>query len=177
MASEPALRALLIAGCCLAGGCAAAADPLPVDPLPDAPGPLPTLRVEQIRGGAAEPEPFVYGLAGREGNEVTLTAVDTELRLLLPALAEAAGVSLVLGPEVQGRVSVRLDRVPALEALEQVLAAGGLALRAPLSAPWAPTVFYTVPVNIDEADVATIQGVYGVSAELARFIVQSRIPR
>jgi type II secretory pathway component GspD/PulD (secretin) len=133
--------------------------------------PLPPLRVEQV----AEPGVAPASEAGR-GERVTLTAADTDLRALLALLAESAGVSLVLGPEVRGRVTVRFEDVPARDALDEVVRATRLMMVEPLRAPWGATVFYVVPVNVNEADAALIQARFGVSPELARFLVRARAP-
>jgi type II secretory pathway component GspD/PulD (secretin) len=148
-------------------------------PTPDAERPLPELRVEQVAGGVAldrVPVPRDELEALRRGERVTLTAVGSDLRAVLAALAEAAGVSLVVGPEVQGRVTVHLENVPAREALERVVLESGLMITEPLRAPWGPAVFYVVPVNVNEADAETIRVRFGVSEELARFLVRARVP-
>jgi type II secretory pathway component GspD/PulD (secretin) len=141
----------------------------PVPPVPAEP--LPPLRVEH-----APVAPDRRGERVDRGEPVTLTANDTDLRALLALLAEAAGVSLVVGPEVTGRVTVRFEEVPARDALEVVVRATGLMLTDPLRPPWGPTVFYVVPVNVNDADEATIRARFGVSPELARFLVRSRAP-
>jgi hypothetical protein len=107
---------------------------------------------------------------------VSLTAADVSVRELLPLLAEAAGVDLVLSPEVEGRVSVRFLDVPAAEALDAVMAQAGLAAPAPpLSVPWIPAVvFYELPVNVNMADALTLQRRFGISAAAAALIVASR---
>lgn len=152
----------------LAAGCAPPA-PRP----PPAPEPLPPLRVEQLADPAQPPRP---GERVDRGPRVTLTAADTDVRALMVMLAEAAGVSLVVGPEVTGRVTVRFEDVPARDALEEVIRATGHMVAQPLRAPWGPTVFYVVPINVDHADAATIQARFGVSQELARFLVRARAP-
>jgi hypothetical protein len=113
---------------------------------------------------------------GDPGPPVTLSAANVDIRALLPVLAEAAGVSLVLGPDVTGRVSVNLKGVPARTALEAVLAEAGLSLagESSLQAPWGPTVFYAVPIDIDRASAAAIQRRFGVSPEVAEWLVANR---
>lgn len=148
--------------------------------------PLPPVVVEQLaerepaRVAEGEPLGVPVGVPGaeerpRSGN-VTLTAVGTDVRSLLAVLAEAAGVDLVVGPAVTGRVTVHLEDVPAREALERVVRETGHMITRPLEVPFPPTVFYVMPVNMNEADAATIQVHFGVSAEMARFIVRSRVP-
>jgi type II secretory pathway component GspD/PulD (secretin) len=158
-------RSCVALAAALVGGCA----PPPQVVVMEAP--LPPLRVEQVAEPGAAP-----AVAAERGERVTLAATDTELRALLTVLAEGAGVNLVVGPEVQGRVTVRLEDVPARDALEEVIRATGLMIVEPLRAPWGPTVFYVVPVNVNEADAALIQARFGVSPELARFLVRARAP-
>lgn len=136
---------------------------------------LPPLRVEQV----SRPEPAVVApvvIEQRPEETVSLTAMDADLRVLLPALAEAAGVSLIVPRDLRGTVSLHLEDVPAMEALERVLAAADLSLIEPLAPPWPRARFYVVPVNVNEADAATIMARFDVSAALARFIVRSRVP-
>lgn len=148
------------------------------EPAPPAPERMPELRVQQ-RAGAEAPEPPVHVRMElpSQGQRVTLTATDADLRSVLPLLAEAAGVSLVVGPEVQGTVSVHFEDVPAIQAILETLRQAGLMIVVPLRPPTGPTVFYTVPVNVNEAGVEQIQTHFGVSADLARFVVQARLPR
>lgn len=162
----------------LASACARTAPPTPAGPSP-----LPSLDVAQVVA-ETPPPPRRTAVAGMRdpldglppGRPVSLSASGVEVRTLLPALAEAAGVSVVLGPEVQGRVSVNLVEVPALEALRAVLEEAGLALASgPMTAPFGPVVFYTLPVDIDEVSAEVIQARFGVSAEVARWIVEHRV--
>lgn len=176
LATSLALVALIaLAGC-------TAREPIP-EPVPETRQPMPEVRVEQVAGGEAiapdapfetSPLPEAEQAALERGERVSLTAVDTDLRALLAALAEAAGVNLVVGPEVEGRVTVHLQDVRAREALRTVIRESGLMITEPLRAPWGPVVFYTRPVNIDDADASTIQERFGVSAEVADFIVRAR---
>ncbi len=164
-----ATRASAVAVVVLAA-CAGAAEP----PSP-APGPMPELRVQQ-RAGAEEPEPLRMELQVPTEGRVTLTATNADVRVILPLLAEAAGVSLLVEPDVQGTVSVHFEDVPALDALRETLDQAGLVVVTSLRPPGGPTVFYTVPVNLNEATVAEIRARFGVSEELARFIVRTRVP-
>ena len=155
----------------------AGAPPAPA-PAPAALPALPPLAVEQTEGVAPlrRAPAATAGSLRDSGRTVTLTAANVDLRVLLPLLAEAAGVSLVLGPEVRGTVSVSLRAVPARAALESVLEEAGLSLAGAsrLAAPWGPTVFYPIPVNVTTASAETIRRRFDVSAELARFVVESR---
>lgn len=148
--------------------------------------PMPEVRVEQVAGGEAIAPDTVRGVvvvpeeelaALEQGEAITLTAQDTDLRALLAALAEAAGVNLVVSPEVEGRVTVHLENVPARQALEAVIRESGNMIAEPLRAPWGPVVFYVAPVDFESMTAEEIQAHFGVSAELARFIVRARVPR
>ena len=140
------------------------------------PPPLPELTVPAAPVERARPAPGVDALAGRPpGTLVTLAARDVDVRVLLVALAEQAGISLVLDPEVTGRTSVSLANVPAVEALRAVLAAAGLGLAAgPPEPPVGPTVFYAAPIDIDRASAALIADRFKVSPTMAAWIVANR---
>lgn len=166
------VHAVLVA---LIAGCAGNTAPRPAPPMGTES--MPELRIQQ-RAGAEEPTPAPVPLdLSREGRRVTLTAADADVRVLLPLLAEAAGVSLVLGPDARGSVSVHFEDVDAMAAIRQVLRQAGLTIISPLEPPDRPTVFYTVPVNVDALSAEEIQAHFGVSAEVARLIVESRPPR
>lgn len=165
----------------LGGGCA----PLGVSTQESAPPALqlPPLAVGQLAADSVSAVPAAADPADPlarfpAGETITLSAVDVDVRALLPALAEAADLSLVMGPEVTGRVSVNLIDVPALEALAVVLEEADLMIAPePLVAPWGPVVFYVLPVNILEADLELIRARYRVSHEMAQWIVETRLPR
>ena len=161
----------LLAGA-LAGGCARHTVRY-VQPPP----PLPELTVPVAPVERARPAPGADALAGRPpGSLVTLSARDVDVRVLLVALAEQAGISLVLDPEVSGRTSVNLTNVPALEALRAVLAAAGLSVYAgPPEPPVGPTVFFAAPIDIERASDALIAERFGVSPEMAEWIVETRL--
>ncbi|RKY05622.1 hypothetical protein DRP77_00330 [Candidatus Poribacteria bacterium] len=55
------------------------------------------------------------------GGKISLDVQDVDVRALLRALAEQAGVNLVLGEEIKGKVSVILKDVTPMEAIEAVL--------------------------------------------------------
>ena len=141
------------------------------------PAPLPPLPVE-LRVADHEPEvPAVLVMPPDEPDRlITLSATNVSVRELLPLLAEAADIDLVLAPEVDGRVSVQFRNVPAAEALDAVLSQAGLGPPPPpLTVPWIPAVvFYELPVNVNFADALTLQRRFGISAAAAEMIVASR---
>jgi hypothetical protein len=141
--------------------------PTPV-PAPVVIAELPPVPVETISGDTTAPPV-------RAGQRITLTSTNADLRDLLPLLASAAGVNLVLGPEVRGRVSVRFQNVLAIDALNAVIQQAGLLVGEPgPEAPWSRPVFYDLPVNINRASAATIHARFEITQRLADWIVASR---
>ena len=144
-----------------------AAPPPPLPPLPQAPS------VETVDAAPA-PGPLFFDARG--DRPFTLTARDVDVRQLVHLLAEAAGVAIVLPPNVQGRVDVSFQNVPARQALMYVLEQAGLITPdRSARAPWGPVVFYPLPVNVNYASADVIQARFEVSRELAEFIVRSRV--
>ena len=106
---------------------------------------------------------------------VTLATNNADARTLLLWLAQQAGVSLVVAPDVTARVSVDFKDVSAGEAMRAIMARAGLSvLTSGFDSPWPPVVFYQLPANINEASVETIVALFGVSPEMAKWIVESR---
>jgi hypothetical protein len=138
---------------------------------------IPVYEIVPTEGGvsvapARARDPF----AGMDGSKrVTLSANNADARTLLLSLAREAGISLIVSPDVSARVSVNFDDVPAAEAMRAIISEAGLSvLTAGLQSPWPPVVFYQLPVNINLVSAETIAARFGVSDELARFIVESR---
>lgn len=156
-AAVPALVAL---------SCAPAIKPLP-RPGPDLP-PLPVQEVSIITA------PPAAGEAADAQPRVTLSASRADVRVLIPALAQIAGVSVVMDSTVRGTVAVRFENLPAVEALLAVIDAAGLAVDTGIEKPWPESVFHQPPVNINTVPAAVISARYGVSARLAAWIVKSR---
>lgn len=140
-------------------------------PLPPVGAELPPLLVEQISITTVPPAP---GDPPGSDARVTLTAARADVRILIPALAQIAGVSVVMDTTVRGAVAVRLDNVLAIDALHSVINAAGLAIEARIEKPWPESVFYTVPVNVNTANAGVISARFGVSREMAEFVVRSR---
>ena len=106
---------------------------------------------------------------------VSLTANNADVRTLLLWLAQQAGVGLVVAPDVNARVSVNFNDVPAYEAMRAIIAETGLSLlTSGLRSPWPPVVFFHLPVNVNEVNAEAIVARFGVSMEMARWIVESR---
>lgn len=127
---------------------------------------LPPLGAEVVAVPEAPPVPAA--------NLVTLRAVDADLRSLLVALAQIAGVNLIVSPEVRGRLSLALEQVPAEDALSALMEAAGLSAPGVLRSPWGATVFFQPPVLLDTLSAEAIARRFGVSARLARWVVELR---
>ena len=143
------------------------------------PGPLLRGRVEEIAvdpgdvGGAAVPV-----VPAPATTRVTFTAVDAPLREMIPLLAEAAGVSVVVEPGVEGLVTVHFEDLSAMEAFELVVRGAGYEIREAGTAvrDFQPRTAFFVPlVNVNRASAAEIQARFGTSRELAEWIVLSRV--
>lgn len=166
------MRLLLAVGVLAVHACARPVAPPPAPPpapriIPELP-PLPIQTVVSLSDTSEAAR-----LPGGEGR-ITLTSSNADLRDLLPLLASAAGVNLVMGPEVRGRVSVRFQNARAVDALYAVIQQAGLIIGPPgPELPWSKSVFYDLPVNINNASAATIQARFGISAALADWTVRS----
>jgi hypothetical protein len=59
--------------------------------------------------------------------------------------------------------------------MRAVVAEAGLSvMHGSLQSPWPPVVFYQLPVNVNQVSAETIVARFGVSAEMAKWIVESR---
>lgn len=146
-----------------------------------APIPLPPLSVYEITPGTDTPAVVVRRVEGDPlaalgaTRRITLSANNADVRTLLLWLAEEAGVSLVVAPDVRARITVHFEDVPAAAALRAIISEARLSiLTSALEPKWPPVVFFQMPVNINDATVDRIVERFGVSAELARWIVESR---
>ncbi|HUR92377.1 MAG TPA: hypothetical protein VMY38_06865 [Gemmatimonadaceae bacterium] len=162
-------RVLLLA--IVLGACAPSIRPIPRT-QPAAPmDELPPLAVEEVSVVTAAPQ---GAPAPVDQPRVTLHASQADVRVLIPALAQIAGVSVVMDSTVRGTVAVRFENVPAIEALHTVIEFAGMGIEGPPEAPWAPAVFHHYPVNINVADAEVIRARFNVSRKLAEWIVTSR---
>lgn len=169
---DPRLAAATLAALALAAACR-------VQSLPSLP-PIPVYEItptEERAGMAIAPSTARDPLAELGATKrVSLTASNADARTLLLWLAQQAGVSLVVSPDVNARVSVSLNNIPAADAMRAVISQAGLSVLASSpGAPWPPVVFHHLPVNVNEASAETIAARFGVSTEMARWIVESRV--
>jgi hypothetical protein len=145
------------------------------------PEPLPAIPVYEIRptdeGGAAiVPAPARDPLGTvSTSKRVSLTSNNADARTLLLWLAQEAGVSILVSPDVSSRVSVSFNNVPAIDAMRAIISQAGLSvLSSAMQSPWPPVVFHQLPVNVNEASIETITARFGVSLELAKWLVENR---
>lgn len=108
-------------------------------------------------------------------SRISLTATNANVRELLPLLAAQAGISLVMTPDVKGRISVYLRDITALDALRAVINEAGLVVgEDEIPQPFGPVVFFQLPVNINTASASVIKARFGVSDSTAKWIVRAR---
>ena len=105
---------------------------------------------------------------------ITITSANADVRTLLLAIAREAGISLVVSDDVRRRVSVSLTDALPEEAIAAIIAQAGLTIARPATPAFPPVVYYQLLVNVDQAPAEAIARRFGVSLELARFIVESR---
>ncbi|MEX1186492.1 MAG: hypothetical protein WEA80_07865 [Gemmatimonadaceae bacterium] len=160
------MRALAAASALVALACAPT-----ITPLPRPGAELPPLPVEEVSIITAPP---AVGEPAGAQPRVTLNASRADVRVLIPALAEIAGLSVVMDSTVRGTVAVRFENLPAVEALLAVIDAAGLAVETGIEKPWPESVFHQPPVNVNTAPAAVISARFGVSAKLAEWIVKSK---
>ena len=147
--------------------------PAPTEARTDEPLPaLPTLPAEALVERRAAP-PRVENL----GERISVRAIDADARALLIGIAREAGINLVVSSDVNRRVSINLVDVPAIQAIQEIAVAASLTIATPEDRALPAVVYYQLPVNVNEAGAATIAKRFGVSEELARWIVESRKPQ
>lgn len=132
---------------------------------------LPTLPAEALVEQRTAP-PRVENL----GERISVRAIDADARALLVGIAREAGINLVVSSDVNRRVSLNLVDVPAIQAINEIAAAANLTIATPEDRTLPPVVYYQLPVNINSASAETIALRFGVSLELARWIVEARKP-
>jgi hypothetical protein len=103
---------------------------------------------------------------------------DEDVRPLLDFVARAGNFSLVYPANLNRKVRVTLNDVPASVALQALLALADLQLEPTTPGAHAPSrpsvVFYELPVNVDSLSVDAIMKRFGVGRTIAEMIVKSR---
>jgi hypothetical protein len=139
------------------------------------PAPLPPLAAQEI---IEVLPPRAERAPAADSSRISRDLVDEIARLQILHIAREAGLSVVVPPTMTAnmRVTLRLNNLSPLDAIKAIADAAGHGFAAGPPKPiGSSTVFYRPPVNIDSLDVAGLQRVYGVSPEMARLIVLSRI--
>jgi len=60
------------------------------------------------------------------GQNMSFDFVDTDIRNILQLISEVAGINIVWGSDVEGKISMKLDNIPWDQALEMILRPNGL---------------------------------------------------
>jgi hypothetical protein len=116
-----------------------------------------------------------HSLTGESSHRITLAASNADARTLLLAIAREAGIELVVTPDVRARVSVEFTNVPAIDALNAVIARVGLSVIGPPPTAKTPSVvFYQLPVDVNAVTPEVIAARFGVSLEMASWIAQNQ---
>lgn len=107
---------------------------------------------------------------------VTITADNADAREVLLAIARLGGLDVVVSSLVQTRVTAHLIDVPADQAIQAIADVTGLSVMRPSArgGGGSTVVFYRQPVDVNRARPETIGSRFGVSRELANFVVESR---
>ncbi len=132
---------------------------------------LPSLPAEALVERRTAP-PRVENLDAR----ISVRAIDADVRALLIGIAAQAGINLVVSSDVNRRVSLTLTDVPAIQAIREIADAAQLTVATPENRALPAIVYYQLPVNVNTASAETIAKRFGVSEELARWIVEARKP-
>lgn len=174
MRGEQVTRLVAVALAAVAMACRAPARPATPDPLPPIPVYEITARPDTSVSVTRRTDVDPLAALGAT-RRVTVSANNADVRALLLWLAEEAGVSLVVAPDVRARITAHFRDVPAGEAIRAIIAESGLSVLTSAQRPnWPPVVFHQLPVNINEASAEAIVARFGVSGELAKWIVESR---
>lgn len=143
--------------------------PVPAAPSADS---LPRISAEALVEERAADAPR----AAPDGKLISVSAIDADVRPLLVGIAREGGLDLIVANDVNRRVTVHLKDVTATQAIAAISSAAGLTLAMPQQRQLPSIVYFQLPVNVNSASAETIAARFGVSAEMARFIVESREP-
>jgi hypothetical protein len=105
---------------------------------------------------------------------VTITADNADAREVFLAIGRTAGVNVVVSPDVRTRVTANLVDVPADQAIQAIADVLGLSILLPPAPGLATIVFHQAAVNVNSASAKEIADRFGVSAEMARLLVESQ---
>jgi hypothetical protein len=107
---------------------------------------------------------------------VTITADNADAREVLLAIARVGGLNVVVSSEIRTRVTAHLIGIPADQAIQAIADVTGLRVLRPAAPGSATVVFFQQPVDVNRARAETITSRFGVSKELAKFVVEAQQP-
>jgi hypothetical protein len=105
---------------------------------------------------------------------VTITADNADAREVLLAIARLGGIDVVVSSEIRSRVTAHLIDIPADQAIQAIAEVNGLGVLRPSARGGATVVFLQPPVNVNGARAETVVSRFGVSRELAKFVVETQ---
>jgi hypothetical protein len=110
--------------------------------------------------------------------DIDTRGLEVDVRPLLDFVAKAGGFSLLYSANLNRKVRVKLDDVPASVALHRLLDRAGLMVEPSTTGGPPPAnssiVFYQLPVNVDSLSVDAIMKRFGVGREIAELLVKTR---
>jgi len=114
---------------------------------------------QKEKNGLAETETkskaYEAGLENYAGERMSFEFVDTDIRNILRLIAEVAGLNIVWGSDVEGKISLKLEHVPWDQALEMVLKPNGLTYQIEDDVLWVVPKASLVDMEIREKDRRT----------------------
>jgi hypothetical protein len=166
------LRHLALAASTALGACVLVRDPVV---QPSRPAPLPPLPAQEILEVLP---PRVERVQDSKNAPISIDLVNAIAANEILRIARDAGLNVVVPPTMSTttRVTLRLNNMNPLDVIRAIADAAGHGFAVGPPKPiGGPTVFFRAPIHIDSLDAAGLQRIYGVSAEMAKLIVQSRI--
>ena len=131
--------------------------------------PMPTLPRGPI---GPQVSPSRHTTAGM--TRVTITADNADAREVLMAIARVGNLNVVVSSEIRSRVTAHLIDVPADQAIQAIAQVHGFGVLRPAAPGAATVVFFQPAVDVNGARAETIAARFGVSSNLADFVVQSQ---
>lgn len=111
-----------------------------------------------------------------EGRRVTFTVIDVDAGEIIAEIARAGGLNVVVSSGGRARVSLTLTDATAADAIRAVAGVAGLKVQPPSAPGGASIVFRDPAMNVNTARASAIGARFGVSGDLARWVVESRPP-
>jgi len=95
---------------------------------PQAPEKPPKPKRETVSAPLMESRAGLFEATSKQyaGQRMSFDFVDTDIRNILQLISEVAGINIVWGTDVSGKISMKLDNIPWDQALEMILRPNGL---------------------------------------------------